>query len=315
MRTRRLGQTELELTTIGLGTWAIGGPWQYGWGPQDDAESVRTIFAAVEGGINWIDTAPIYGCGHSEAVVGKALRELGDKPLVATKCGLVWNDKREKVNCLDAASILRECDDSLRRLGVETIDLYQMHWPQPDAQIEEAWEAMAKCIKQGKVRHLGASNVTTDQLERLAKVYPVAAVQPPYSMLRRAIEDELLDYCGLNGIGAVCYSPMQKGLLTGKFTKAYRETLAADDHRRQDPNFCGQQFERNLKLIDALRPIAERHGKTVAQLAVAWVLRRKEVTSAIVGARKPRQIQETLEAGDWKLSREDSMEIETILKQ
>lgn len=314
MRTRRLGQTELELTTIGLGTWAIGGPWQYGWGPQDDAESVRTILAAVEGGINWLDTAPIYGCGHSEEVVGRALREMQQKPLVATKCGLLWNDKREKVNCLDAASILRECDDSLRRLGVERIDLYQMHWPQPDAQIEEAWEAMAKCITQGKVRHLGVSNVTTDQLERLAKVYPVAAVQPPYSMLRRAIEDEMLDYCGLHGIGVVCYSPMQKGLLTGKFTKAYRETLAADDHRRQDPNFCGKQFERNLKLIDALRPLAERNGKTVGQLAIAWTLRRKDVTSAIVGARKPRQIQEMLDAGNWKLSSEDSVEIENILK-
>lgn len=314
MRTRRLGQTELELTTIGLGTWAIGGPWQYGWGPQDDAESVRTILAAVEGGINWLDTAPIYGCGHSEEVVGRALREMKQKPLVATKCGLLWNDKREKVNCLDAASILRECDDSLRRLGVETIDLYQMHWPQPDAQIEEAWEAMAKCITQGKVRHLGVSNVTTDQLERLAKVYPVAAVQPPYSMLRRAIEDEMLDYCSLHGIGVVCYSPMQKGLLTGKFTKAYLETLAADDHRRQDPNFCGKQFERNLKLIDALRPIAERNGKTVGQLAIAWTLRRKDVTSAIVGARKPRQIQEMLDAGNWKLSSEDSVEIENILK-
>jgi aryl-alcohol dehydrogenase-like predicted oxidoreductase len=189
-----------------------------------------------------------------------------------------------------------------------------MHWPQPDAQIEEAWEAMAKCITQGKVRHLGVSNVTTDQLERLAKVYPVAAVQPPYSMLRRAIEDEMLDYCSLHGIGVVCYSPMQKGLLTGKFTKAYLETLAADDHRRQDPNFCGKQFERNLKLIDALRPIAERNGKTVGQLAIAWTLRRKDVTSAIVGARKPRQIQEMLDAGNWKLSSEDSVEIENILK-
>ena len=173
---------------------------------------------------------------------------------------------------------------------------------------------MAKCITQGKVRHLGVSNVTTDQLERLAKVYPVAAVQPPYSMLRRAIEDEMLDYCGLHGIGVVCYSPMQKGLLTGKFTKAYRETLAADDHRRQDPNFCGKQFERNLKLIDALRPLAERNGKTVGQLAIAWTLRRKDVTSAIVGARKPRQIQEMLDAGNWKLSSEDSVEIENILK-
>jgi aryl-alcohol dehydrogenase-like predicted oxidoreductase len=315
MRTRKLGNTKLELTTIGLGTWAIGGPWQYGWGPQDDDDSIRTIIAAIEGGINWIDTAPIYGCGHSEEVVGRALRELKQKPLVATKCGLLWNEKREKLNCLDADSIVRECEDSLRRLGVETIDLYQMHWPQPDAQIEEAWEAMARCVKQGKVRYLGASNATVEQLERLGRVYPVGAVQPPYSMLRRNIEDELLDYCGINGIGVVCYSPMQKGLLSGTFTKDYLATLAVDDHRRQDPNFRGPAFERNLKLIEALQPIARQNGKTLAQLAIAWVLRRKEVTSAIVGARKPKQIQETLAAGDWKLDSEMIAEIDRALEE
>lgn len=314
MRTRRLGNTELKLTTIGLGTWAIGGPWQYGWGPQDDDDSIRTIIAAVEGGINWIDTAPIYGCGHSEEVVGRALRQLKHKPLVATKCGLLWNQKREKLNCLDAASIIQECEDSLRRLGVETIDLYQMHWPQPDAQIEEAWDAMAKCVRQGKVRCLGASNATVDQLERMANIHPVAAVQPPYSILRRGIEDDLLDHCALNGIGVVCYSPMQKGLLTGKFTNDYLANLPPDDHRRQDPNFRGPAFERNLKLIDALRPIAQRSGKTIGQLAVAWVLRRKEVTSAIVGARKPAQIQETLDAGNWKLDSDTIDRIEIILK-
>ena len=314
MRVRKLGNTKLELTTIGLGTWAIGGPWQYGWGPQDDDDSVRTIIAAIEGGINWLDTAPIYGCGHSEAVVGRALRELKAKPLIATKCGLLWNEKREKLNCLDADSIVRECEDSLRRLGVETIDLYQMHWPQPDEQIEEAWEAMARCVEQGKVRYLGASNATVEQLERMAKVHPVGAVQPPYSMLRRNIEDELLDYCAINGIGVVCYSPMQKGLLTGTFTKEYLATLAADDHRRQDPNFRGPAFERNLKLIEALRPIAQRNGKTLAHLAIAWVLRRKEVTSAIVGARRPKQIQETLAAGDWKLDSDTIAEIDRILK-
>lgn len=313
MRTRPMGQTDLRLTTIGLGTWAIGGPWEFGWGPQDDAESVRTIIAAIEGGINWIDTAPIYGCGHSEEVVGQALREMKPQPLIATKCGLLWNDRREKYGCLDARSILRECDDSLRRLGVETIDLYQMHWPDPDEQIEEAWEAMARCVKQGKVRYLGASNVTVNHLERLASVHPVAAIQPPYSLLRRDIENDLLGYCKEHGIGVVCYSPMQKGLLTGKFTKEYLNTLAPDDHRRGDPNFRGEQFERNLKTVEALRAIADRHGKTVAQLAIAWVLRREEVTSAIVGARRPEQIQETLAAGDWTLDEETIREIENIL--
>lgn len=314
MKTRTLGKTELELTRIGLGTWAIGGPWEYGWGPQDDDVSVRTIVAAVEGGVNWIDTAPIYGCGHSEEIVGRALRQMTQKPLVATKCGLVWNDKREKINCLNAASIMRECEDSLRRLGVETIDLYQLHWPEPNEQIEEAWTAMAKCVRQGKARHLGASNVTVPHLERLAKVHPVAAIQPPYSMLRREIETEMLPYCGRHGIGVVCYSPMQKGLLTGKITEAFMERLPADDHRHQDPNFRGEKLQQNIRLVERLRPIAERNGKTVAQLAIAWTLRRNEVTSAIVGARKPTQIQETLDAGSWTLDEQTLRDVESLLK-
>lgn len=313
MRTRRLGKSDLELTVIGLGTWAIGGQWQYGWGPQDDNASVRTIRAAIEAGVNWIDTAPIYGCGHSETVVGRALKGMSQRPLVATKCGLLWNEKREKVNCLDYNSIISECEASLKRLGVETIDLYQVHWPVPDGQIEEAWEAMAKCVEQGKVRCLGASNVTVEQVKRLQKVWPVTAVQPPYSMLRRDIESDLLPYCKENNIGVVCYSPMQKGLLTGKFTKEYMQTLAADDHRRQDAMFTGAAFERNLRIIDALGPIAQRSGKTLSQLAVAWVLRNEDVTSAIVGARKPEQIKETI-GGDWMLSEADVTAVESILR-
>jgi len=315
MRTRKLGNTELELTTLGLGTWAIGGPWQYGWGAQDDADSVKTILAAIDGGINWIDTAPIYGCGHSETIAGQAIKQLKQKPLIATKCSLLWNDKREKYSCLDAKSIIKECEDSLKRLGIETIDLYQMHWANPPEQIEEGWEAMAACVKQGKVRYIGVSNFSVDQLERIGKLHPVASLQPPYSMLRRDVEKELLPYCAKNKIGVVAYSPMQKGLLTGKITKAFMQTLAADDHRRNDPDFNGPGLERNLKLIDALRPIAQRNGKTLAQLAIAWVLRRKEVTAAIVGARKPAQIQETLPAGDWNLTDKDIAEVETILKK
>lgn len=314
MRTRRLGQTDLQLTVIGLGTWAIGGPWQYGWGPQDDADSVQTIRAAVEAGINWIDTAPIYGCGHAEEVAGQALKEIRPKPLIATKCGLLWNEKREKISCLDRKSILKECDDSLKRLGVEAIDLYQMHWPQPDAQIEEGWEAMAYLVEQGKVRCLGASNFTVEQLRRVAKIHPVAAVQPPYSMLRRDIEKDLLPYCAQNNIGIVAYSPMQKGLLTGKFTKEYLKTLSPDDHRLHDPNFVGQRFENNLQIIEALKSIAARQGRTVGQLAVAWVLRKEEITAAIVGARKPQQIKEILPAGDWKLDNDTVEEIENVLK-
>jgi len=313
MKTRKLGKSELELTTMGLGTWAIGGPWQYGWGPQDDSDSIRTIQAAIDGGINWLDTAPIYGCGHGETVVGQALRQMRQKPLIATKCGLVWNDKREKVSCLDAASIMRECEDSLRRLGVEVIDFYQLHWPQPEAQLEEAWDAMARCVRQGKVRYLGASNVTTAHLERIAKVHPVAAIQPPYSMLRRDIEKELLSYCSTHNIGIVCYSPMQKGLLSGTFSQAKMQALPPDDHRHNDPMFKGDRLAAILAKVDALRPIAARFGKTVGQLAIAWTLRHPAVTSAIVGARTPEQITSLLAAGDWTLDAETIAEIESII--
>lgn len=315
MRTRTLGNTDLQLTVVGLGTWAIGGPWQFGWGPQDDADSIRTIIAAVDGGINWIDTAPIYGCGHSEFVVGLALREISEKPLIATKCGLLWNDKREKVNCLDHDSIIKECEDSLKRLGVEVIDLYQMHWPQPDDQLEEGWEAMAKLVQQGKVRYLGASNFTVDQIRQVAAIHPPASLQPPYSMLRRDIETDLIPYCGENHIGIVCYSPMQKGLLTGKFSEEHMKRLAPDDHRLSDPDFNGETFKKNLAIVDKLKSIAERNAKTVAQLAIAWVLRKEEVTAAIVGARKQKQIEETVQAGDWVLSDDDIAGIEMLLHQ
>lgn len=314
MRTRKLGNTDLQLTVIGLGTWAIGGPWQFGWGPQDDADSIRTILAALDAGINWIDTAPIYGCGHSETIVGLALREAREKPLIATKCGLVWNDRREKVNCLDGKSIVAECDASLKRLGVEVIDLYQMHWPVPDTQIEEAWEAMATLAQQGKVRHIGVSNFSTAQLERVAGIYPPASLQPPYSMLARGMETSQLPYCAKTNTGIVAYSPMQKGLLTGAFTQDRLQTLAADDHRLRDRNFMGARFQQNLAIVEALKPIAARSGRTVAQLAIAWVLRKEAVTAAIVGARKQKQIQETVGAGNWMLGEQDIAEIETILE-
>ena len=314
MRTRKLGNTNLELSVIGLGTWAIGGSWQFGWGPQDDADSIRTICAAVDAGINWVDTAPIYGCGHSEQVVGRAVKEMSKKPLIATKCSLLWNDKREKYSCFDHDSIIAECEDSLRRLGVEVIDLYQAHHPGTDAQNDEAWEAMALLVQQGKVRHIGASNFSVAQLDRIAKIHPIASLQPPYSMLRRDVEEILLPYCKRNYIGVVAYSPMQKGLLTGKFSAEHMKTLVADDHRRNDPNFNGELLKKNLALVDALRPIAERNGKTIAQLAIAWTLRKEEITAAIVGARKQKQIEETVLAGDWVLSDEDITEIETIFK-
>ena len=313
MRTRRLGQTGLELTVIGLGTWAIGGPWEFGWGPQDDDESASTILAGIEGGINWIDTAPIYGFGHSEEVVGRAIKELGERPIIATKCGLVWDKQHRKTNCLDRDSIMRECEASLKRLGVDVIDLYQMHWPEPDEQIEEAWEAMSQLAKQGKVRYVGVSNFSAPQLERAGRIWPVASLQPPYSMIRRGVEDELLGYCADNDIGVVAYSPMQKGLLTGKFSAERVANLAPDDHRCRDRNFLEPKLSANLRLVEGLRPIAQRNQLTLAQLAIAWVLRRPEVTAAIVGARRPGQIAETIKAAEGVLGDEDLAEIEGLL--
>lgn len=315
MKIRKLGNTDLNLTTVGLGTWAIGGSWQYGWGPQDDSEAIASILKALDVGINWIDTAPIYGCGHSEELVGQALKQVARKPIIATKCGLLWDPNRDKEECLDSKSIIKECHDSLKRLSIEAIDLYHMHWPIPENQIEEAFEAMAKLVKQGKVRYIGASNFTTEQLKRIQKVHPVASLQPPYSMLKRTFEDELMGYCKENNIGVVTYSPMQRGLLTGKFNYDRLKKLAPDDHRLKNPDFQDLPFAETLKLVEKLKPIAQRNSISLAQLAISWVLRSDVVTAAIVGARKPNQIVETAEASDIELSGEDIKEIEILLNQ
>jgi len=315
MQRRKLGYTDLKLTTIGLGTWAIGGPWQFGWGPQDDGEAIAAILKALDLGVNWIDTAAIYGCGHSEELVGKALKQTRIRPIIATKCGLLWDEKREKVNCLKSQSIREECHASLKRMGVEGIDLYQIHRPEPDSDIEQAWEEMARLQEQGKVKHIGVSNFSVTQLDRIRKIATVASLQPPYNMLRREVEDELLGYCAENNIGVVAYSPMQRGLLTGKFSQERLAGLPLDDHRRRIPEFQEPQFSAALQLVDLLRPIAERNGRTLAQLAISWVLRRSEVTAAIVGARRPEQIAETAAASDWTLAQEDIEEIEQLLAE
>ena len=313
MQKRTLGSTDMALTTVGLGTWAMGGPWQFGWGPQDDDQAIAAVVEALDLGINWIDTAPVYGLGHSEELVGKALKQTKHKPYIATKCSLLWNDKREKISCLEPASIRRECEASLERLGVETIDLYQMHWPEPDAEIEIAWEAMAGLIEEGKVRHLGASNYNVNQLERVGKIHPVAALQPPYSMLHREVEDELLPYCAEQKIGVVAYSPMQRGLLTGKFDAERLAALPDDDHRKSHRDFQEPRFSATLKMVAQLQAIAQRSGHTCAQLAISWVLRRPEITAAIVGARRAGQIGETAPASDWDLSDDEIAEIEPLL--
>jgi len=315
MQMRKLGYTDLQLTTVGLGTWAIGGPWQFGWGPQDDDEAIAAILDALETGINWIDTAPAYGLGHSEELVGKALKQTSKKPIIATKCSLLWNDKKEKISCLKAQSVRQECIDSLERLGIETIDLYQIHWPEPDEDLEQAWEEMARLAEEGKIRYLGASNFSIEQIERTRKIHPVASLQPPYSMLHRQVEDELLTYCAQNDIGVVAYSPMQRGLLTGKFSPERLASLPLDDHRRANADFHEPRFTATLELVEQLKPIAERSGKTLAQLSISWVLRRPEVTAAIVGARKPEQILETAPAAGWILNEEDIEQIEQLLAE
>jgi aryl-alcohol dehydrogenase-like predicted oxidoreductase len=310
---RQLGATDLNLTTVGLGTWAMGGPWQFGWGPQDDEEAIGAIITALDKGINWIDTAPVYGLGHSEELVGKALKQTGQKPLIATKCGLLWNKRREKVNCLERKSIRKECHQSLKRLGVEVIDLYQMHWPEPQEDIEQAWEEMAKLADEGKVRYIGVSNFDIEQIERIRTIHEVASLQPPYSMLHREVEGGLLEYCAQLNIGVIAYSPMQRGLLTGKFSQERLASLALDGHRRRNPDFQEPRFSAALELVEHLKKIAQRNGRTCSQLAISWVLRRSEVTAAIVGARKPEQIAETFRASGWNLSQKDIGEIEGLL--
>jgi aryl-alcohol dehydrogenase-like predicted oxidoreductase len=315
VKTARLGNSELQITKVGLGTWAIGGPWLYGWGPQDDNDSIDAILEAIEVGVNWLDTAPIYGFGHSEEIVAKALAKTSIKPIIATKCALVWNDKQERINCLKTKSIIAECDASLKRLNVDIIDLYQMHWPNPDEDLEEGYEAMAKCVKAGKVRYLGVSNFTVEQMQRVMKIHPITSLQPPCSMLRRDIEDDILPFCKKNKIGVIVYSPLQKGLLSGKFTAEKIAALPADDVRHMDRNFKMPLLDVNLKIIEKLAQIAKRNKITTAQLATAWAIRNPEVTAAIAGARRKGQIKETAPAADVKLSADDIAEIEELLKE
>ncbi|MBA2492625.1 MAG: aldo/keto reductase [Gammaproteobacteria bacterium] len=317
MQTRQLGDSELEFTTVGLGTWAIGGgDWDFGWGPQDDKESVAAIQRALGLGVNWIDTAAIYGLGHAEEVVAKAIAGRRDQVIVATKCGLRWKEGgTTPFGQLDSASVREEAEASLRRLDVDVIDLYQVHWPNPDEDVEEAWSTIAKLIEEGKVRYAGVSNFTVAQLERIQKIHPVTSLQPPYSMLERGVEDDLLEYCAAHNIGVIAYSPMKAGLLTGKYTRQKIDALPKEDWRRGSDQFKEPLLTANLKLIEQLKPIAERNDLSMGQLAIAWVLRRPEVTAAIVGARRPQQIEETVKAGDKPLSRTDIEKIQALLAE
>jgi aryl-alcohol dehydrogenase-like predicted oxidoreductase len=315
MQTRKLGYSELHPTTIGLGTWAMGGgDWKFGWGPQEDTASIKAIHTALDIGINWIDTAAIYGHGHAEEVVGKAIKGIGDEVIIATKCGRIWEgNSREIGKSLRAKSIRQEVEASLKRLSIEVIDLYQIHWPEPDEEIEEGWDTMAQLVREGKVRYVGVSNFNLEQLKRAQAIHPIASLQPPYSMFRREIEEEIMAYCDNNQIGIIAYSPMQAGLLTGKFSRERALTLPDSDWRSRHPFFTEPQLSTNLETIERLKKIAIEENVSLSQLSLAWVLRNKEMTSAIVGARNSEQIQETAKAAELTLTRANIESIENIL--
>ena len=310
MQKKRLGNSDLNLTPIGVGAWAMGGGgWAFGWGPQDDAQSIAAIHTALDRGVNWIDTARVYGLGHSEEVVGRALAGRSDRPYVFTKCERVWNDKGEIKGSLKADSIRRECEDSLRRLKVDAIDLYQIHWPQPDEDIEEGWAALAKLKEEGKVRWIGASNFDVAQLERCRPIAPVTSLQPPYSAVSPEIEAETLPYCLKQGLGVIAYSPMKSGLLAGTMTRERVAAFPQDDFRRRAPAFQEPQLTRNLALADLMRNIGERHGRSPGEVAIAWTLRHPAITAAIVGMRSAEQARGVLGALEFRLSEEEIAEI------
>ena len=315
MITRRLGCSDLAVTPLGFGAWAIGGGgWAFAWGPQDDAASVATIHEAIDLGINWIDTAAVYGLGHSEEVVGQALQGLARQTYVFTKCARVWNEHRQIGKSLKADSIRRECEASLRRLKIDVIDLYQMHWPEPDEDVEEGWAAMAKLQTEGKARWIGVSNFNASQMERARAIAPITSLQPPYSMIRREIESEVLPYCVQHRIGVLAYSPMASGLLTGAMTRERIAALPADDWRKEkNRHFQEPLLSRNLRLVELLKEIAAANGRTPGEVAVAWVLREPGVTGAIVGARKPGQLKQLVGAAGVHLGADDLDRIEQFL--
>jgi aryl-alcohol dehydrogenase-like predicted oxidoreductase len=315
MKMRQLGNTDMEITAIGLGAWAIGGSgWNFGWGAQDDQESIATIKHALNMGMNWIDTAALYGLGHSEEIVGKAIKGR-EKPYIFTKCSLVWDDRREQTSNLKATSIRREAEASLRRLDVDVIDLYQMHWPNPEPDIEEGWGEMARLKDEGKVRAIGVSNFNVEQMRRIQKIAPIDSLQPPYSIIRRDIEDDILDFCEQNNIGVIVYSPMLSGLLTGMMTKERVANLPDDDWRKHGSEFQEPRLSRNLELAKLLSEIGFPHNVNAGVVAVAWTLRHPAVTGAIVGARHSSQVQEILPAAEFHLSDSELEQIDKFLAE
>jgi len=303
---RHLGDSDLHLTPIGFGAWAIGGGnWEFAWGPQDDNDSVNAIRRALDTGINWIDTAAIYGLGHSEEVVAKALEGSSHKPYIFTKCSMRWHEDRTIYRSLKAQSLEEELNASLRRLNVDTIDLYQIHWPNPEAEIEEGWSALARFKEQGKIRYIGVSNFNLDQMKRAQQIAPITSLQPPYSMLRRAIEQEILPFALANNIGVINYSPMLSGMLTGKMTRERVAAMPPDDWRRRAPEFNEPRLSRNLRLVELLREIGSSHNVEPGVVAVAWTLHHPAITAAIVGGRSPQQVEGIAPALNFRLSQDE----------
>jgi aryl-alcohol dehydrogenase-like predicted oxidoreductase len=315
LQTRRFGSTDMDITPIGLGTWAIGGgDWAYAWGPQKDVESIETIHKAIDLGINWIDTAAAYGLGHSEEVIGKALKGMKDRPYVFTKCELTWNDEGDIIDCLKRDSIRRECEDSLQRLDLDVIDLYQIHWPRPDEDIEEGWAAMAELQQEGKVRWIGVSNFSVTQMRRAQDIAPVNSLQPPYSLVKPDVQEDILPFCQENNMGVIVYSPMYSGLLTGKMTAERVQNMPSDDWRQHDPEFQSPRFEKNLKVVDALTEIGKEHSVQPGVVAIAWTLRHPAVTAAIVGGRRPSQVEGTFPAVDFRLSDQEIARLDDLIE-
>lgn len=315
-RVKKLGNSDLAITPLGVGAWAMGGSgWAFAWGDQDDRDSISAIHAALDAGITWIDTAAVYGLGHSEEVVGRAVQGISRKPYIFTKCERRWDRDGKIFGSLKADSIRKECEDSLRRLKIDVIDLYQIHWPAPEQEIEEGWTEMARLKEEGKVRWIGVSNFKVDQMKRAMKIAPITSLQPPYSLLARESEKEILPFARENNIGVIVYSPMRAGLLTGKMTKERVLNLPQDDWRTRDLDFKEPKLSRNLELVEVLRAIADRHGRTPAEVALAWTLNNPAVTGAIVGLRRADQVQGTLGALSFRLTSEEVSEIEAFFEQ
>lgn len=311
MQKRRLGNSDLEITPIGIGAWAMGGGgWAFAWGPQDDAESIEAIHAALDKGVNWIDTAAVYGLGHSEEVVARALEGRSNRPYVFTKCERIWNEQGQISKSLKADSIRRECEASLRRLKMDAIDLYQIHWAEPEEDLEEGWSTLAALQEEGKVRWIGVSNFNVDQMKRAQKIAPITSLQPPYSMISPEIEQAILPHAQATNVGVIVYSPMKSGLLTGSMTRERVAAMPEDDFRRRALAFQEPNLTRNLALADLCKEIGARHGRSAGEVAIAWTLRNPAVTAAIVGMRSAKQVDGVIGAMEFRLSPQELAEID-----